>query len=142
MIRKTVDPFDGPSWLAPHKHPKVFSRQIFGIRFRVPNWPAWIAWAATFVLSLIASTYGWTWTMAFPLGVTLWMLAWSGILTNFGKPLQSATVIVMIMVSLQVVLLGFALISLLAMKALGIGAWSDPGPAAPPNAQTTGAAPQ
>ena len=132
MPRKSIDPFDGPSWLAPHRHPEVFSRKIAGVHFRLPGWKTWTLWAALFIASLMVAAYGWTWVVVFPLVLTLGMVGWSGMLTNFGKPIQSAVAIGITMVGLNIAIMVMGLVTIMAMQTLG---WTPT--AEEPNSSTT-----
>ncbi len=120
MNPNRVDPFPGPKWLSPQLHPEAFPRQWMGLNFRLPGWRGWGIWAGSFVASMILGYHGWPWFIALPLGLPLVGLFWSGILTNFGKPIRSAMAILLIMLAINLLIVLLALALIVVIKVAGL----------------------
>lgn len=104
-----VDPFPSPMWLVPHKHPDVFNRQVIGVRFRWPKLVGWVVLAASFVAAILL---GWPWVPAIPF---IFLAFWSGILTNKGKPLRGAVLLVTALFGVNIVIVGVTIVAALVL---------------------------
>lgn len=100
---RVVDPFPSPKWLVPHKHPEVFRRQALGVRFR---WPAFWGWAILAAGVAVAFMTGWLWVAAVPF---MFLVGWSGILTNKGKPLQGGVLLLVALVGANIAIIAAAI---------------------------------
>lgn len=107
-----VDPFAAasPKWLVPHNHPDVFKRQALGVRFRWPGILGWVVLAAGFVLAILLN---WFWVPAVPF---IFLVFWSGILTNKGKPLRGAVLLMVALLGANVMVIAAAIVAALLLS--------------------------